>query len=107
MTHIQTRVIPPYPVLYRALFFLPLFLAELATVSLLSLVPSFRITRGALFSLAAMLAVFAVWAALGFAYPNQPLPLALNIVSKLLCFVAVLYRRRATFRGRDARRLAG
>jgi hypothetical protein len=81
-------VIPSHPALYRVLFFLPLFLIELSTVSLLSLLPSFRITRGSLLALAAMFAVFAVWAALGFAYPNQPLPLALNIVSKLLCFVA-------------------
>jgi hypothetical protein len=81
-------VIPPHPALYRALFFLPLFLIELSTVSLLTLLPSFRITRGSLLALAAMFAVFAVWAAFGFAYPNQPLPLVLNIVSKLLCFVA-------------------
>jgi hypothetical protein len=81
-------VIPPNPALYRALFFLPLFLVEVSTVSLLALLPSFRITRGSLFALAAMFAVFAVWAAFGFAYPNRLLPLALNIVSKLLCFVA-------------------
>ena len=89
MTH-SNPVIPPNPALYRALFFLPLFLAELSTVSLLSLVPSFRITRGSLLALAAMFAVFAIWAGLGFAYPNQPLPLVLNIVSKLLCFVAAV-----------------
>lgn len=81
-------VIAPNPALYRALFFVPLFLAELSTVSLLSLLPSFRITRASLLALAAMFAVFAIWAAVGFAYPNQPLPLALNIVSKLLCFAA-------------------
>jgi hypothetical protein len=37
-----------------------------------------------------MFAVFAVWAAFGFAFPVQPLPLALNVISKILCFVAVI-----------------
>jgi hypothetical protein len=35
-----------------------------------------------------MFAVFAVWAAFGFAFPAEPLPLALNVISKILCFVA-------------------
>ncbi len=82
--------IPPNPWLYRALFFLPLFIIELSTISLLSLSPSMRITRYACFALAAMFAVFAVWAAYGFAFPGQPLPLALNIVSKILCFVTAV-----------------
>ena len=34
--------------------------------------------------------VFAVWAAFGFAFPSEPLPLALNIISKILCFVAAI-----------------
>jgi len=34
--------------------------------------------------------VFAVWTALGFAFPAEPLPLALNIISKVLCFVAAI-----------------
>ena len=83
-------VIPPNPALYRALFFLPLFLVELSTVSLLALLPSFRITRASLVALAVMFAVFALWAAFGFAYPNGPLPLALNVVSKMLCFAAAV-----------------
>jgi hypothetical protein len=35
-----------------------------------------------------MFAVFAIWAAFGFAFPSQPLPLALNVISKILSFVA-------------------
>jgi hypothetical protein len=34
--------------------------------------------------------VFAIWAAFGFAFPAQPLPLALNVISKILCFVAAI-----------------
>ena len=82
--------IPPLPMLYRQLFFLPLFIVELSTISLLTLLPSMRITRNACYALGAMFAVFAVWAVFGFAFPSQPLPLALNIISKVLCFVAAI-----------------
>jgi len=82
--------IPPDPALYRALFFLPLFLVEITTLSLLTMSPMVKLSRGALFSLASMIAVFAVWALFGFAYPSAPIPTALNVVSKLLAFVTVL-----------------
>ena len=36
--------IPTHPMLYRQLFFLPLFLVELSTISLLTLLPSMRVT---------------------------------------------------------------
>jgi hypothetical protein len=32
----------------------------------------------------------AIWAELGFAFPSEPLPLVLNIISKILCFVAAI-----------------
>jgi hypothetical protein len=76
--------------LYRLLFFLPLFLAELSTISLLTLLPSMRATASAAYAVAAMFAVFAVWAAFGFAFPAEPLALALNVISKILCFVAAI-----------------
>jgi hypothetical protein len=76
--------------LYRLLFFLPLFLVEFSTVSLLTLLPSVRVTAYAAYALAGMFAVFAVWAAFGFAFPSEPLPLALNVISKILCFVAAI-----------------
>jgi len=82
--------IPAHPMLYRQLFFLPLFLVELSTLSLLTVLPSMRVTAYACYAVAAMLAVFALWAAFGFAFPSEPLPLALNVVSKLLCFVAAI-----------------
>jgi hypothetical protein len=90
---IMTRTyppLPPDPALYRALFFLPLFLIEITTLSLLTMSPMVKLSRGALFSLAAMLGVFAVWGLFGFAYPSAPVPTALNVLSKLLAFVTVL-----------------
>jgi len=90
---IMTRTNPPiptHPMLYRLLYFLPLFLSELSTVSLLTLLPSMRVTAYASYAVAGMFAVFAIWAAFGFAFPSEPLPLALNVISKILCFVAAI-----------------
>jgi hypothetical protein len=52
--------------------------------------PSMRMTAHAAYAVAGMFVVFAIWAAFGFAFPAEPLPLALNIISKLLCFVAAI-----------------
>ena len=82
--------IPPDPGLYRAVFFAPLFLIEITTLSLLTLSPMVKLSSATFFSLALMLAVFAVWALAGFGYPSAPVPFALNVVSKLLAFVTVL-----------------
>jgi hypothetical protein len=82
--------IPTHPILYRQLFFLPLFLVQLSTMSLLTLLPSMRVTAYSSYAVAAMFMVFAVWAALGFAFPAEPLPLALNVISKILCFVTAI-----------------
>ncbi len=49
-----------------------------------------RLSRATLFSLAGMFLVFAIWAAFGFAYPGTPIPIALNAISKVLCFVAAI-----------------
>jgi hypothetical protein len=87
---VMARTNPPMPPLYRQLFFVPLFLAEFSTVSLLALLPSMRVTARAAYAIAAMFVVFALWAAFGFAFPAEPLPLALNVISKLLCFVAAI-----------------
>jgi hypothetical protein len=82
--------VPPDPAFYRALFFVPLFLIEITTLLLLRLSPVARLTRPAFYSFALMLGVFAVWALSGFGYPSAPLPLALNIASKILAFVTAL-----------------
>ena len=90
---IMTRSNPPipaHPMLYRQLLYLPLFLAALSTISLLTLLPSMRVTAHACYAVSGMFVVFAVWAAFGFAFPAEPLPLALNVISKILCFVAAI-----------------
>jgi hypothetical protein len=90
---VMMRINPPIPthtMVYRLLFFLPLFLVEFSTVSLLTLLPSVRVTAYAAHAVAGMFAVFAVWAGFGFAFPTEPLPLALNVISKILCFVAAI-----------------
>ena len=86
----RTYPIPPDPAGYRALFFLPLFAIALSTLALLTLSPMVRLSRATFWSLALMLAVFAVWALSGFGYPSAPLPIALNVVSKILAFVTAL-----------------
>jgi len=83
--------IPPHPALFRALFFLPLFLIEITTLSLLTMSPMTKLNRGALLSLASMFAVFAIWGLLGFGYPSGPAPTVLNLASKILAFVATLW----------------
>jgi hypothetical protein len=82
--------IPPSPGLYRALFFIPLFLVELSTLSLLTLSPLMRLTRYTFFALAGMFLVFAVWAVFGFAYPSSPTLIVFNAISKILAFVAAI-----------------
>jgi hypothetical protein len=86
----RTYPIPPDPALYRALFFVPLFAIELSTLALLTLSPMVRLSRATFLSFAAMLAVFAVWALTGFGYPSAPVPITLNVVSKILAFVTAL-----------------
>jgi hypothetical protein len=85
------KVYTPLPATpFRGLYFLPLFLIEISTFSLLTLSPLVRLSRATLFSLAGMFFVFAIWAAFGFAYPGTPIPIALNAISKVLCFVAAI-----------------
>lgn len=67
-----------------------LLLVDITTLLLLRLSPRVRLTRATFYALALMLAVFAVWGLAGFGYPSAPLPLTLNIVSKLLAFATAL-----------------
>ena len=82
--------IPPAPLLFRLLFFLPLFLIELSTLSFLTFSPLTRLTRYTFFSLAGFFLVFAVWAAFGFSYPSNLLDTAFNDISKVLSFVTAI-----------------
>jgi hypothetical protein len=89
---VMARTFPwvPDPALDRALFFAPLFLIEITTLSLLTLSPMVKLSKATFFSFAAILAVFAVWGLSGFGYPSAPLPFALNVLSKILAFVTAL-----------------
>lgn len=90
---VMARTYPPVlpdPAGYRAVFFVPLFLVEITTLSLLTWSPMVRLTRVSLWAFALMLAVFAVWALTGFGYPSAPVPITLNVVSKILAFVTAL-----------------
>lgn len=90
---VVTRVyppIPPDPSLYRVLFFAPLFLIEFLTLSLLSFVPTARLTRPTFFCFALMLLVFAAWALAGFGFPATAGPYTFNVVGKIIAFVTAL-----------------
>ena len=83
----QDPRVPARPAIYRALVYVPLLLTEITTLLLMRLSPMVRLTRATFFSFALMLAVWAAWALAGFGYPSAPLPIALNIASKILAFV--------------------
>lgn len=90
---VMTRTYPPilpYPGLYRALFFLPLFLVEITALSFLPLSPMVRLSRVTFFLFGAMLVVFAAWGLAGFSYPSAPFPIAMNVISKLLALATAL-----------------
>jgi hypothetical protein len=90
---IMSRTVPglqPDPALYRALLFAPLLLIGVTTLALVTLSPVARLSRATLWCLAAMLAVFAVWALFGFGYPSSAAPTTLNVISKILALMTGL-----------------
>jgi len=85
------RTSPPAPVtLLTLIFFLPLILVEILSLVMLTFSPVMKLSRSTLFLLAGMFVIFAVWAMFGFAYPATPLPIALNMISKVLAFAAAI-----------------
>lgn len=88
---VMWRTYPPTPpTLYTLLYFLPLFLVEILSFALLSFSPAMKLTRYTLFLLAGMFLLFAVWALFGFAYPSTPIPIALNMLSKVVAFTTAV-----------------
>lgn len=88
---VMFRTFPPEPATrFTLLYFLPLFMVEISTFSLLTLSPVPRISKYTVFALAAMFFVFAHWALVGFAYPLQPAPFALNVISKIISFIVAI-----------------
>jgi hypothetical protein len=84
----RVRLALPNPPSWLTLVYLSWLLVQITTLLLLRLSPMVRLTRATFFSFALMLGVWAAWALAGFGYPSAPLPIALNITSKILAFVA-------------------
>jgi hypothetical protein len=82
--------IPPDPAVLRALFFFPLFLVELTTISLMFFSPLFKVTKYTLYSLAGLFFVFAIWGFLSFSFAYTTEFLILNVAAKALAFVTVV-----------------
>lgn len=85
------RTYLPQPALpFTFLFFEPLFLLELLSITLLPFSPLTSLSRVTLCCLSAMFLVFAIQAFCSFAYPYDPLPTALNRISKVLAFATAV-----------------
>ncbi|HYX51113.1 MAG TPA: hypothetical protein VE843_15305, partial [Ktedonobacteraceae bacterium] len=88
---VMWRTYPPTPAIqFTLLFFLPLFLVEISSFAMLALSPVTKLTRYTLFLLGGIFLIFAVWALFGFAYPETPISIILNIVSKILAFATAI-----------------
>ena len=85
------RISPPPPgTLLLLIFFLPFILVQLLSFAMLTFSPVMKLSRYTLFLLASMFLIFAVWAMFGFAYPASLLPIALNMISKVLAFATAV-----------------
>ncbi len=78
------------PFYLTLLFFSPLILVEISSMSLVLLSPRASLSKYTLFALGAMFLAWAVWAAFGFGFPSDPVSFALNSVSKVLAFVTAI-----------------
>src|SRR5579862_4530765 len=90
---VLARTYPPLfpdPAAYRAAFFAPLLLIEITTIWLLTLSPMVRVRKSSFFCFALMMGLFGIWALSGFGYPDAALPITMNVISKILAFVAAL-----------------
>jgi hypothetical protein len=88
---VMTRTHPPTPAsVYTPLYFLPLFALAVSSFAMLSFSSAMKLSKQAIFCLAAMFFVFAIWALLGFGYPSTPILIALNGISKVLAFATAV-----------------
>ncbi len=88
---VMARVYAPQPVpLFILLFFLPLFIVEILSLSMLTFSPRMQLSRQTLLIFGGMLLIFAVWALFGFAYPYEPIPIILNLASKFAAFAVAI-----------------
>ena len=85
------RISPPPPgTVLLLIFFTPFLLVQLLSCVMLTFSPILKLSRYTLLLLAGMFLIFAVWAMFGFAYPASPLPIALNMISKVLAFATAV-----------------
>ena len=85
------RISPPPPgVQLIVIFFTSFIVLQILSLMMLTFTPVVRLSRLTLFLLASMFLIFAVWAVFGYAPPETPLPVALNIVSKILAFAVAV-----------------
>ncbi len=88
---VMWRTYPPAPhTLFTLLYFLPLFMVEIASFAMLTFSPLLRVSRWTLLALAGLFLAFTVWALLGFGYPYLPVWIAMNVISKILAFVVAI-----------------
>jgi hypothetical protein len=88
---VMSRTYAPRPApLFILLFFLPLFIVEVLSLAMLTFSPRMRLSRQALLIFAGMLLIFAVWALFGMAYPYEPIPIVLNVASKIVAFAVAV-----------------
>jgi hypothetical protein len=88
---VMARVFAPRPVpLFILLFFLPLFIVEILSLTMLTFSPRMQLSRKSLLIFAGMLLIFAAWALFGFAYPYEPIPIVLNVASKIVAFAVAV-----------------
>ena len=72
------------------LFFLPLLLVTISTMSLLFLSRVTSLSNYTLLSLGGMFIIFSIWAFFGFAYPSDTLSFAMNGISKVFSFTTAI-----------------
>jgi hypothetical protein len=89
---VMTRTYAPRPApLFILLFFLPLLIVEILSLIMLTFSPRMHLSRQALLIFAGMLLIFAVWALFfGMAYPYEPIPMVLNVASKIVAFAVAV-----------------
>ncbi|MBA2394752.1 MAG: hypothetical protein H0V70_18655 [Ktedonobacteraceae bacterium] len=63
---------------------------EISSFMMLAFSPVMKVSRYTVFFLAGIFLIFAIWALFGFAYPEAPISIALNMLSKIMAFVVAV-----------------
>ena len=73
-----------------AIYYLPLFLAEISCLALLTLSPIVKISKHTFYALSAMFFTMAIWAMFGFSYPSSAGLIIIYAVAKVLSFIVAI-----------------